>query len=430
MTYGFRAVSEAYCLAALHAVPKAELSGNEMANVLSTTKQKIGKHLAAWFYKVCNAACPLWKVEASVLEGLLFVPKLQSTREEVFPLRESVEDGYMNYIPAIWTITNNIKGLDVCADVLWEMMFISLQGYVVDEFIELHTPKMDAASRTSLKRFIRIACDMPCEHPRSETQIDNVLSSINGYHSEDEEHERTVRRVLLLYIESILTHAAVSSASELDQKRVRRELSVYLEAHMDQIEYNLAMLNDKTANVSQESGVVSPVSPPFPSSLYSWAHTTASQHTSSQISFAFLCCVMRRSFASREGSDCFATPEENYLAQDFCERVGVMSRLYNDYGSIARDCREGNLNSVNFPECRSSSDLNNSTIDTLKPTLLRLADHERLCAKRALGDLLNRIHGPTGSKTRSLQNAVSLFYFSAELFADLYVVKDITSDVK
>ena len=50
------------------------------------------------------------------------------------------------------------------------------------------------------------------------------------------------------------------------------------------------------------------------------------------------------------GGDCFVGAIQKYLAQVLVRHLAAMCRMYNDYGSIARDRAEQNDNSVNFPE--------------------------------------------------------------------------------
>jgi hypothetical protein len=49
-------------------------------------------------------------------------------------------------------------------------------------------------------------------------------------------------------------------------------------------------------------------------------------------------------------TDCTFIPFRLFQAPSFGVQHGCMCRMYNDYGSVARDKAERNLNSVNFPE--------------------------------------------------------------------------------
>ena len=84
--------------------------------------------------------------------------------------------------------------------------------------------------------------------------------------------------------------------------------------------------------------------------------------------------------------------DEEYLAQDLCIHLGKMSRLYNDYGSIARDRTEVDLNSTNFPMFHSDHSIDRMETERpahiadaiQKKTLLNLAEYERRQAQAAL----------------------------------------------
>ena len=69
-----------------------------------------------------------------------------------------------------------------------------------------------------------------------------------------------------------------------------------------------------------------------------------------------------------------------------------MSRLYNDYGSIARDRTEVNLNSTDFPVFHLDHSIDRMETErpayiadtTQKKTLLSIAEYERRQAQAAL----------------------------------------------
>ena len=87
-------------------------------------------------------------------------------------------------------------------------------------------------------------------------------------------------------------------------------------------------------------------------SYYSWAHTTGAVSVSCPFSFAFFACLLGSSPLRR--GDCFPLLGRKYLAADLCFHLAVMSRMYNDYGSITRDRLEANINSINFPGFHTS----------------------------------------------------------------------------
>ena len=113
-----------------------------------------------------------------------------------------------------------------------------------------------------------------------------------------------------------------------------------------------------------------------------------------------------------------------------------MTRLYNDYASIARDQAESNLNSINFPEFHSEKE-GDATEAGLpitgeiraRNTLLGLAQYERNCVRTSFQILVETL-GETTASAVKLQDALTLFVGVTNLFADMYVAKDLTNRVR
>ncbi len=120
-----------------------------------------------------------------------------------------------------------------------------------------------------------------------------------------------------------------------------------------------------------------------------------------------------------------------------------MSRLYNDFDSVIRDRIEANINSINFPEFHANmNDLPISTDEKvrltdkkmLKEELLRLTVHERKCADLAFERLLKTLKSKEIEVERESAklkaNDVRLFLGMTSLYADLYVARDLSNQVK
>lgn len=50
----------------------------------------------------------------------------------------------------------------------------------------------------------------------------------------------------------------------------------------------------------------------------------------------------------RGGKDGWSSVAQRMIAYELNAHIAAYCRIYNDYGSIARDAKEGNLNSINF----------------------------------------------------------------------------------
>lgn len=79
---------------------------------------------------------PIWRIEASVIEGLLHLPKLYGIRLDVFPRTDMGDDKYLDYIPFTWIACNSKADFPLNPSVAWDMMIISMLNYQVDEFME------------------------------------------------------------------------------------------------------------------------------------------------------------------------------------------------------------------------------------------------------------------------------------------------------
>ena len=100
-----------------------------------------------------------------------------------------------------------------------------------------------------------------------------------------------------------------------------------------------------------------------------------------------------------------------------------MCRLYNDHGSLSRDRKECNLNSVNFAEfhAEAGGDPDSSATDeALKAKLMELADYERRSLELAKGEM-EKVAEPR------LVDVLRVFVDVTDIFGQIYVVKDIAS---
>ena len=105
--------------------------------------------------------------------------------------------------------------------------------------------------------------------------------------------------------------------------------------------------------------------------------------------------------------------------------------MYNDYGSLARDTDEQNLNSVNFPEfhlkSRSRARASEETWDErAKSNLLWIADYERQGLQVALALLAAEL----GDAQQPTVEAVKLFINVTDLYGQIYVLRDIGTRTK
>jgi hypothetical protein len=442
ITYGCQTLSKAYCIAALHVKSDKLTWSNDIVNLFQPAP-KMSLSLSKFFQMVHGPNEPIWKYDACVLEGGAFSERLRSCRAAIFPPRDGFKDKYLMYIPVTWTLINNFRGLNLPTKLIWEMMKFSMLDFLVDEYMESCVAFLDNDERTLVKERIQ-------KHmlPRlSETLTPRkrcfgldteTLKAEIPRPPEGSERVEAVCTVLNHYVKEVLFCPGVRAASPYDRTQVRTELHDFLIAHIIQMEDNTQLCQSQSKS---NPDLDVPILPTPRSSFYTWARTTASQHISCPLSFAFYCCLLSSSTRSKEASDCFPTPEEKYKASDLCTHLAVMSRLLNDYASINRDKQEGNLNSINFPEfhpghrsnqlIQNSTDDSNNRLNMLRRSLLRLGEYERQASRSVLADLLDEIkqdsHGRSGSNSEMTRKSLQLFAYVTELYADMYVVRDLTN---
>jgi hypothetical protein len=100
-----------------------------------------------------------------------------------------------------------------------------------------------------------------------------------------------------------------------------------------------------------------------------------------------------------------------------------MCRQYNDFGSIARDRLEGNLNSVDFAEFESETEKQGSVDQKAvggkkKAEIFQIAEYERRCLDAALSKL-----GQCWDA--DLMSMIKLFVCVTDLYGQIYVARDI-----
>ena len=103
-----------------------------------------------------------------------------------------------------------------------------------------------------------------------------------------------------------------------------------------------------------------------------------------------------------------------------------MSRLYNDMCSLMRDRAEGNVNCADFAELTNGKELVEGE-DQVKKRLVMLAQYEREAGYWVGTKLINRLRNGEGREMKRKADAVSLFLGVAELYADIYVVRDLSN---
>lgn len=123
--------------------------------------------------------------------------------------------------------------------------------------------------------------------------------------------------------------------------------------------------------------------------------------------------------------DLFPIAKTKYMLEDACRRLATICRQHNDFGSLERDRKEGNLNSVDFPEfdgvCRNVMDdgASSSLIVQAKKEVLEVAYYKRKFVNLALAELRNDLD-------ESVMKELILFFHVTDLYGEIYLSRDMT----
>ncbi|KAI0850465.1 Ent-kaurene synthase [Daldinia vernicosa] len=458
VTYGSKLLSETYCLAALRASSSRDWSEKATGLFLAPTNQ-ISDYTHFFSKLPLFSQEPVWRLQASIIEGYMFAPILRSTQSElqVFPSNGNGSAKYFDYIPITWTLCNNATNFTLSPEALYEMMIIAMLNFQADKYLEDISGNDKIIGKfESLRTVVYQLCkDVPEEttdnqnsNPRNHV-VNGSKTRKLGASESDEKPEpqdsnnlypfktlQDAERVLSRFTTYILSHRKVSTATSVLQRRLREELLTFILAHITHGKHNsqLSMSHpqDKIQIFTQAQA-----------SYYSWVHTTSADTTSCQYSFEFFRCLI-----APPGTNPFPSTLAEYLAQDVCRHLAVMCRQYNDYGSVKRDLAENNLNSINFPEfhdvysiydtvtrdeelagksdngvTQSQSQPQEAHIKEALQKLFDIATYERECLEHAV----NRLRGEIKPQTLK---TLELFIKVTDLHGQIYLVRDINNNTK
>lgn len=477
VTYGSATLSEGYCLAAMKVSETSHTWSNRVKNLVDIPESSLAKLIQLFTNLEDLQNEPRWKLVASALEGYLFLPQLKLAGSRVLPEQKGAKNEYLAYIPFTWILVNNYHCLFLSANMLWDMMVLTVCNFRVDEYMESAVTKLSDAGLEPVKAMIRHLCNAresdglqtnttllenrqtyDIHLPKTigvamngqttygnDTQPNATEDSTAGAHEQYSVSTLTsVRAVLSHYMEAMLNYPRIAGASTCDRSNFRSALCAFLLSHIAQIADNSSFATQSAWNTGTTSVFANPRQP-----FFNWAHTTGADSVSCPFSFAFLTCLLgaapatTRNPSRPEGraDDCFGSARQKYLAQELCMHLAVMSRLYNDFGSVERDRLEANINSINFPEfhgCAAPRTEEEGAAAAehevkLKEDLLELAKHERqsadVAAERLLGELEGKGEAGGARKKKEKADAIRLFIGVTRLYADLYVARDLSNRV-
>ena len=408
VAYGSWVISQAYILAALKCqredvLPRIwDLLPEQPLNAILKPVS---------FYKMLPvfSSAPDWLLTASVIEGFLFQSRLKQKCTEVLREGTNSKQKHWTFIPFTWTSGNNMNGQVLSADIMLEMMVISALAYLVDNFIETRVASLGIDAVISLKDSIGDLFREAEGIAEANNAEDGDLQTIqeNGQNGAGEQDVRVPLKRFILYLWQA---QYVRSATTYNRNQLKSTIKDFLTAHLIQEEDSLRHRSEPQPEARQGSN---PIFSAARSSLYTWTHTVSGDHTAGPFAVASFFCMLGN------GSDRLASPQAKYISQDLSRRLAALCRLYNDAGSLARDREEGSLNSVNFPEFGSGC---GNEDNSLKRNLLKIAEYERKSLDLSFSELKPLVDEAVFSSMR-------IFYMSADIYGQMYIIKDLTPKV-
>ena len=439
-------VAEAYHLAALKVRQAPSITpevGSSLGISTAKTTAKIEGYIQLIRRTPLFSTLPEWEIRASLLESALFVPLLRTRRLEVFSRDDTKieEDKYLDIIPFTWIGCNNRSRAFASTNFLFDMMMISLLGYQIDEFIESTVAPAFVENPRGLHELIDKTVAGVAAHLASPKT--NGVTVANGSAEDPEEQQKQpdlveVKDSLHRFVMWVLGHDSVQTASLWDSGNLRRELENFLHAHATQVEDNIKFSHQKLSDADVASPVFATPGRPFSQ----WVRTTAADHVACAYSLAFACCLLSTSLGA--GAELFPSAKEKYLMAAASRHLTTMCRMYNDLGSVSRDSKERNVNSLHFPEFAASRQkgtnaelASTQTEDTAsrKKALAEMAEFEHCCLDQALEHLERETtHSRLSNMTRNVSErkirVVRYFCDVTDFYDQLYALRDLSSNMK
>ena len=396
ISYGVENVCHSYVLGAMNAQVPQYLLGPRVSALVNIPAKRVSSFTKFYGRLPMFAGVDAWKLKAWLIEGYLFLPELEKMRLGVFSRGGMDEDKYFEYLPFSWTGPNGLESINAGAQTLFDMIVISMVNYQVDEFFDGVVARGDMSTIALLKRNIeKLFSD-------STTSSSSAKDAVNGF--EDlPTYDQDIYSQLSEFLNFVVSYPRIQNASLNDKAQLQLELKTYLLAHTQQCEDSIKLRRQGAQKICNSP----------PSSYMRWVRNTASDHLSSTYAFAFMVCLLGNEI------DYFPNTEIRFIAQDCCTHLSVICRMFNDYGSLERDRKESNLNSMFFPEFHGEG----KSDTELRTELVRLTKYERKCLALSFDEL----KAACGDRHRRVYDMMRLFYNASEIYTEVYEVKDLST---
>lgn len=456
VTYSSSVLSEAYCLAAVLSpvYPLGITAVPHPFQIAEGTAKRMKKAGSLIKLTPLFAEKKPQMMAMAETEACYALNDLQLRRLDIFPRTGMGEDKYLTFIPLTWFACASLQESSVGPSVLRDMMVLSMLNYQVDEYMEVVvSSQVNSAAARNITTALFTASGGKLDRARENGS--HPQPTPEGQPRSDAGSARDdIEGVLYRYVSYIVDHPAVINSPEHMQTRLKQEIQTFLLAHIQHAEDNRrfagqlaersgayeALRDERSTSGDSikpvgENGHINHNAPGIPGrtvparlpqyenpgrSFYSWVRSTSADHTSCPFSFIFFNCLIAHTHGDMLGQNAVTA----YLIEDVCRHLASLCRMYNDYGSLARDHAEMNLNSVNFPEFATQV----ADEAAAKAALMRIAEYERRGLDAALAELGRVLHETDGGRDpKGWLNALKLFVNVTDLFGQIYVVKDIAT---
>ncbi|EPE31716.1 Terpenoid cyclase/Protein prenyltransferase [Glarea lozoyensis ATCC 20868] len=429
-SYSLSNVAQAYCLAACN------IKATEYSETITTVRlPKSMTKLKCFFEKL-----PMFSgqhdemMRGSLIESFRIYPLLERCHDIVFPpLSKASDTEYLRYIPITWISCKNLGSRNIEDDILFDMMVVSMLDYQVDGYMEFVLQEKFQDNLDALGLVIRdLFNGTSRKKSRPATQLfqgNNVSSHLHrddilGTASNSPPVEADCRSylngtfgdvsaVLNKLIIYVLQHPKVLACPLSLQNWLKIELKAFLLSHVQQMK-DSAKLPSESSSIDESWGMKQD-----DATFFGWTHSTGGETTSCLFSFVFFLCLTY--IPESRNLLCVQT---RYLLEDAAHHLAAMCRHQNDFGSVSRDRKERNFNSINFAEFRGfreESEQGNwhCIEESQKRVLMNIAGYERQC----LGATLSELEARTD---KSFMDKLRLFVDVTELYGQIYIARDIS----
>lgn len=434
VAYSSSNLSLTYCLAATKAAESVERTGYLGQDVrdllLSSPKMIKGFHK---FFSALPTFSnePSWRLELWVLQAFQFSRRLGRSGLDILTRKSTGESKYLAYIPFTWiSIANGSRRMSLSSQ--WEMMVCSLLNFQIDDFIEFSVTQEHTEVIQHLKCVVRRLCTsgrLKTTVSEFSFEVKSAKRKLDEYHngekigngelsppeSEADEANRELEDKLAQFVNHYLRHPSVVRSPTWMRIWLAQQLQNCVLAHLTHLQDCKEYAGASSLEHDQATK---------PWTYFDWVHSTPADNTTAKFSFVFyLCLVLGERGDKLLGNSDKSKPSyfPRYVAEDMCVHLAAMCRQQNDYGSLARDRAEGNLQSADF------SDLYLGHVDAdggkdvhAKNMLLDVAAYEHACVENAMKELGKYLD-------QGVMDSIRVFVEVTDLYGQIYIVKDLNT---